>query len=395
MRIGMVLDKPFPPDPRVENEAKLLIEDGYEVHLFSYWEKGLPAFEVTDGIKVHRYKVSKLGHKLSALAYTVPLFRELMKPKLSNFIERHRLDTLHVHDMVIAEAVFMANEEYKLPFILDLHENRPEIMRMYRHVQQFPGNILINLDTWKRKQNEFIQRADRVVLVTPEAKQQAVLDAQVDPEKIYVVPNTVDPETFCNYPLKKEIIQKFKSFFTLVYVGDTSLRRGTDTAIKAVSLLKERIPEIRLILVGNSSGDADLKKLVEKLSIENHVYFEGWQEPSLFPSYIAASEAGLSPLKRNLHHDTTYANKLFQYMAMGRAVVASDCIAQANLVERENCGLIHIAGDEKSLAKQILQLYQNPKLRLQLAKNGKEAVRQKYDWKNIGRSLYKVYEGME
>lgn len=178
-------------------------------------------------------------------------------------------------------------------------------------------------------------------------------------------------------------------------MGDISLRRGTDTAIKAVSLLEERIPEIRLILVGNSSGDADLKKLVEKLSIENHVYFEGWQEPSLFPSYITASQAGLSPLKRNLHHDTTYANKLFQYMAMGRAVVASDCTAQANLVERKNCGLIHVAGDEKSLAKQILQLYQNPKLRLQMAKNGKEAVRQKYDWKNIGRSLYKVYEGME
>jgi hypothetical protein len=69
MKIGMILDKTFPPDPRVENEAISLIKSGNEVYLFCLsYNKNEDV--VVNEIKVKRYLSNKLEYKLSALEYT-------------------------------------------------------------------------------------------------------------------------------------------------------------------------------------------------------------------------------------------------------------------------------------------------------------------------------------
>ncbi|MBG7631242.1 MAG: glycosyltransferase family 1 protein, partial [Bacteroidetes bacterium] len=78
MRIGMILDKTFPPDPRVENEAISLIENGHEVFLFCLKYEDEKESEVIKGIQVKRYQSSKLIYKLSALAYTIPEYTLIM-----------------------------------------------------------------------------------------------------------------------------------------------------------------------------------------------------------------------------------------------------------------------------------------------------------------------------
>ena len=78
---------------------------------------------------------------------------------------------------------------------------------------------------------------------------------------------------------------------------------------------------------------------------------EGWQDESLFPSYISSGSIGISPLHRNIHHDTTYANKLFQYMSFGKPLLVSDATAQKNLIERTNSGLVHQEKNAVDFAK--------------------------------------------
>ena len=78
----MILDKTFPPDPRVENEAISLIENGHEVFLFCLKYANEKASEIINGIRVKRYASNKLEYKLSALAYTIPLYSFLMKSKI-------------------------------------------------------------------------------------------------------------------------------------------------------------------------------------------------------------------------------------------------------------------------------------------------------------------------
>jgi len=143
MKIGMILDAPYPIDPRVSNEASALISAGHEVYLFclSYSKKFIEK-EVVNSINVRRYYCSRLTYKLSALAYTFPFYKMIMSRKINNFLISNNIDKVHIHDIQIASSVFRANLK-SLPVTLDLHENRPEIMKYYKHVNSFFGKILI------------------------------------------------------------------------------------------------------------------------------------------------------------------------------------------------------------------------------------------------------------
>jgi glycosyltransferase involved in cell wall biosynthesis len=396
MRIGMILDSDFPPDSRVENEAISLINAGHDVYLFSLSYKSFEKQkENINGIEVRRYKANSLIYKLSAIAYPFPFYHWLLVTNLRDFILENKIEALHVHDMLIARAVFMVNKTFRLPLLLDLHENRPEIMKFYPHLNKIPGRYIIKPIIWEKWQMQLVKQADKVVLVTREAKQAYIRQYGLEPDKIVVVPNTVHLDIFTKYPIKDELIQKFRGSFNLLYVGDTGLRRGTAEAIRAVSLLKHDIPEIKLILVGKSSQDAVLKKLVSELQLQEYVAFEGWQDVSLFPSYIKAADICLSPISRNLHHDTTYPNKIFQYMAMGKALIVSNSTAQANVVEQESCGLVYPADDMEALATAVQKLFSNPEQREKMGEKGFQAVRERWNWKITSRELINLYEQMD
>lgn len=396
MRIGMILDKTFPPDSRVENEAISLIEAGHEVYLFCLQYGGQPTNESINGINVCRYKSNKLEYKLSALAYTISAYHKLLRPKIADFIAKNEVEVIHIHDMAIAEAVFNANEKFNLPVVLDLHENRPEIMRHYGHVKSWKGKLLINPDKWAKKQNEFVRKAEKIVVVTEEAKEQLLREVKRNSTDVVVVPNTVHPDIYLNYEIDQKIIDKYKDEFTLMYLGDTGLRRGTDTALKALAIIKDDLPNVKLVMVGkNDAEDHILKQLATDLGVKNYVDFEGWQDVSLFPSYVMAADVCLSPLKRNLHHDTTFANKLFQYMAMGKPVVVSNSTAQANVVKEEKCGLIHEAEKEEDLAEKISYLYKNNEEARLMGTAGKQAVLEKWNWKISSYGLIKMYDELK
>jgi len=334
MRIGMILDLPFPPDPRVENEAVSLINAGHEVFLFCLTYDKNQREEVINKIQVKRYLSNKLEYKLSALAYTFPYYAKLMKSKIHHFLLNNKIDVIHIHDIQIAAAVFKANKKTKLPVVLDLHENRPEIMRFYQHLQKFPGKQLISTKKWKQQEEKFIKKSDRVVVVTQESKDEIVLRTQKKSDKIVVVPNTVRKSFYENGKIDTTTSDRFKDEFVLLYIGNTGLRRGLETAIEAIAILKKDIPNIVLLIVGKSSDDVFLKQKVTKLNLQKQVVFEGWQDQSLFASYIKASAICISPLHRNQHHDTTYANKIFQYMSFAKPVLVSNATAQKNLIEK-------------------------------------------------------------
>ena len=392
MRIAMFLDTDFPPDSRVENEAVSLIGEGHEVVLFSLSYKSVVhAAENIRGIKVYRTPGSKLLYKLSALVYSLPFYTNIVSTKVNKFITEVKPDALHVHDMPIAAAVYKANKIFKLPVTLDLHEDRPEIMRFYPHMKKMSSKILISINQWKQKQLELMRKADNIILVTNEAKTKySNIDRSLK-EKIKVVPNTIVKDIFYQYPLDEQILSKFLGKKLVLYVGDTGLRRGTDVAIKAMPKVLKAMPEALLVIVGKSSEDGMLKSLVQELAIEKNVVFEGWQDVSLFPSYIKAATVCISPLKRNPHHDTTYANKIFQYMAMGKPQVVSNCPAQQHVIESENCGLVFTSENEIELAEKIVYLLKNKNIAEQMGGNAKEAVLTKWNWDITKKELMNIY----
>jgi len=394
MRIGMILDKPFPPDPRVENEAISLIDKGHEVYLFCLKYGQELSEETIKNIKVRRFTSTKVNYKFSALAYTFPYYTNTMAKKISQFIDSTNIEVIHIHDIQIAGAVFKATKNRKLPVVLDLHENRPEIMKFYPHLQKIPGKYLISAKKWKQKEEAFIKKASKVIVVTEESKKEIVDRVGADATKIIVVPNTVHKKYNKKPVFKEAILNKYANSFVLLYIGDTGLRRGLQTAIESVSLLKNKIENLKLVIVGSNSSDIVLKNQVKELGVENYVEFEGWKNETLFPSFIKASSVCISPLHKNLHHDTTYANKIFQYMSFEKPLLVSNVLAQENIVNRAQSGLIHEAKNSVDFTNKVLQLFEDDKLQTSLGINGKQFIENEFYWEKTSEELIELYRNL-
>ncbi|WP_232455961.1 glycosyltransferase family 4 protein [Polaribacter sp. SA4-10] len=391
----MILDAEFPPDPRVENEAISLVNNGHEVFLFclTYNNENRP--EIINEIQVKRYLSNNLEYKLSALAYTIPLYTFFMQKKIENFIKVHDIEAVHIHDIRIAQAVFNVNKKYKLPVVLDLHENRPEIMKFYPHLLKFPGKHVISPKKWKKKEEGFIKAANKVIVVTTEAKNEILKRVTVNENKIVEVPNTVRKDFYNNPKVFSEIVNEYSNKFVLLYIGDTGIRRGLKTAIKSIAILKDKIENIKLVIVGKNSTDFILKELVKGLQIENYVDFLGWKNQDLFQSYIVSSDICISPLYRNLHHDTTYANKIFQYMSLGKPLLVSNAIAQKTIIEKVNSGLIHKEKDVDDFSDKVLTLYNSSELRTELGKNGENFIKNEFCWEKTSKKLIDLYNNLQ
>jgi len=394
MRIGMILDTAFPPDPRVENEAVSLVISGHQVYLFCLEYGDEKVSEIINGIQVKRYKSSKFEYKLSALVYTIPFYTFLMQKKIDQFITETKIEALHIHDIRIAQAVFNANKKFNLPVVLDLHDNMPEVMKLYPHLQKFPGKYIISPKKWKQKEEEFIKKATKVISVSPEFIETLQMRLPSEKEKFILVPNTIRASFFEEYTVNASIIEKYKNKFVILYLGDTHVRRGLQTAISSVEKLKDKIPNIKLVIVGKNTTDVVLKQQVEDLKLYDFVDFEGWQNVALFQSYILSSAVCISPLHRNLQHDVAYANKIFQYMSLGKSLLVSDAIAQKRLIERTNSGLVHQEKDVKDFSDKILKLFSDEKLRTELGENGKNFVRNEFSWEQTSKKLLHLYDNL-
>ena len=147
----MILDTEYPIDPRVLNESLSLINSGNSVYLFCLsFKKNFIENEIIDGININRFYCSWFTYKMYALAYTLPFYKWIMSRKIKKFIKINKIKFLHIHDIQIASSVFLANSFFKLNTVLDLHENRPEIMKFYKHVNSFVGKLLIFPSLWKK-----------------------------------------------------------------------------------------------------------------------------------------------------------------------------------------------------------------------------------------------------
>ncbi|MEL7192597.1 MAG: glycosyltransferase family 4 protein [Bacteroidota bacterium] len=395
--IGMILDNSFPPDPRVVNEAQVLIRAGHRVHLFclDYTGGTQPQEEDYQGLHVIRHPVSPRMRSISALAYTLPFYHNLLAPPIEAFIHKHKIQILHVHDMQVVPAVQKANRKTSLPLFIDLHENRPEIMKFYTHVNTLQGKLLIYPSTWKKAEFRQIKEADAILVVTPEARDYYCEQIEVAKEKFVMLPNTVHADFYEDAQPLEDIEAMTQGKFNLLYLGETGFRRGIMTVLQSLPMLVDTIPNIQFVIVGKSVADATYKAFVKEKGLEVHVRFEGWQDVARFPSYILASQICVSPIHRNIHHDTTYANKIFQYLSLGKPILVSDATAQANIALDHNCGLVHRAEDAKEFADKVLQLYKDPAQQMEMGQKGQDFVRNSFTWLHTSQGLVQLYADWE
>lgn len=392
--ILMVLDHPYPPDVRVENEAQSLLSAGFDVSLLALAPDDRPALDVHEGVAVHRAIVpAKVRNVLRGFVSTLPLMDVYLARQIRRVYEQHPFDALHMHDLYLVGAGLRAGRRLGVPVVADLHENWVEALKHYAWSNRYPGKLVVNIPRWERTEQRWVRAADRLVVVIEEARERYAAMG-VPRERIAVVPNTVNLGAFRAFDIDEACVDRLRSPLTLVYTGGIDAHRGLETVVDAMPAILRGEPEARLVVVGDGRTKGELEARAAALGLGAQVQFEGWQPQEKLKSYIAAADLCLVPHLKTVHTDATIPHKLFHYMFMSKPVIVTDCRPLKRIVEDAEAGVVYPSGDADAFAEAVLRLRADPSGRAGMGERGHRAVVERYHWDATVGELIAMYEGL-
>ena len=226
-----------------------------------------------------------------------------------------------------------------------------------------------------------LKRIKKIVVITENLKE-ILIQKGIDGNKIFVAPDGVDLKDFevkeskeecrkkLNLPLDKNLI---------LYTGHLYKWKGVETLALASKFLSEK--ELIVIVGGIKWYLSDFKKFVKKNNLEK-VLVLGHKDYSQIPFYLKAADCLILTGTQNYETSKSYTSpmKMFEYMVLGRPIVASDLPSFREILNENNCIFVK-ADDPENLAKGIKKVLDNRELANKISKQAYKDV-QKYTWDN-------------
>jgi glycosyltransferase involved in cell wall biosynthesis len=151
--------------------------------------------------------------------------------------------------------------------------------------------------------------------------------------------------------------------------------------LDALGRLERRQPgRFAFVVVGDGPVRTALEAQTARLGLGGQVRFPGYVDHGRLPDLISNATLGLLPFRACEHIQSTLANKLFEYMALGLPVIASDAPPMERVLRETGAGLCFRSDDPADLARVIEELAADEAARKQKAEAGRRAAAQKYHW---------------
>jgi glycosyltransferase involved in cell wall biosynthesis len=269
----------------------------------------------------------------------------------------------------------------RVPFVLEMNASEVWV--------KVNWSRLVLKDLARRCESRALELADRVTVISEGVRRQ-LEPYGVSSQKIVLNPNGVDPKEFHpaidglsvrnTYGLKNRIVVGFIGTFTKWH--------GVETLFEASVSVAQQNTDIVFLLIGDGELRSVLELRAQRAGLEHRILFPGLIPHSAAPSYLAACDILVSPHLGFDNNEKFFGSptKLFEYMAMGKAIIASKLEQIGEVIEDGKTGLHSIPGDAAGLADKILTVAADVTLRRRLGSNARSIVESKYAWeRNVER----------
>ncbi len=343
-------------------ECKSLAAAGYDVTLVVADGNGN---EINSGIRI--IDAGKSSGRLSRM--TAAVWRVYKKALAVN------ADIYHFHDpelMIVAWFLKLKGKKV----IYDVHEDLPRQLFAKAYLNKTVARLLSFII--ERVENFFSARFSGIVTVTPFIRER------------FIKSNT-KVEIVCNFPLLSEF--SFTSATDkqneICYVGSITEERGVLYMLLAMETINARLN------LAGIFGTTELREKCEQFSGWEKVNELGFLNRTDILKIISQSRVGLAVLKNLPNYVDAYPIKIFEYMAAGIPVVASDFPLWKEIVEGNNCGICVAPNNTKAIADGVNRLLADENLAKQMGENGKKAVKEKYNWETESLNLLSFYKKLQ
>lgn len=313
--------------------------------------------------------------------------------QLLYFLKDKRYQIIHFRSIFEGFPIAINKKKYCDYLIFEVN-GLPSIELKYR----YPNVVEDRELSYKIEQQENIclQQAD--LIITPSyTTQQFLINKNINPQKIKVIPNGVDLNIF-KYCDQENNIQNYNYNFNLLYFGTFSPWQGVNLAIDALSLINQEINNnfnINLSIIGQGKPD-QIEKLNKKINRDQLTKQIKINPPVSQLELVkiihqhSAIIAPLTPNDRNLIQGCCPL-KILESMATGIPVIASDLPVVRELGNHQEHFLLFKPNSAKSIKEQILRLYFEEELNKKIVKNARAKIENCYTWEIAGTELIKLY----
>jgi len=226
---------------------------------------------------------------------------------------------------------------------------------------------------------------DLLIIEGPEYRDWFYQIHNVTPDRFRMVLLGADDDIY--HPLENS--KKGKNCFTVLYHGSFVRSHGIPTILKAADLL-QMDPKIEFIFIGTGPEEKQAVRLAKHWGLRN-VSFLGFVEMDELVRHISQADICLGVFGDTTQSMMTIQNKIFEAMAMGKAIITSDSLAlRASMTHGKHIYLCE-RGNPQSLVEAICDLKCDVSKRQRLGENAYQLFCERYNTENIGRNLAKHF----
>ncbi len=284
-----------------------------------------------------------------------------------------------------ALACWRTNTPYVLTVDADLLLERAVVNEPLHGVQAFAARRAALLT---------YRLADAIVCVSEPVRENLIHRWHVAPEKITVIPNGVDVSRFMQ-PVDTAVVrQKWQICAeapVVMFVGGFQRWHGIDRLLEAFVRVRTAVPKAQLVLVGDGPARPETEAQITALGLQDAVTLTGMVPHEHVPELLAVADVVTIPYPKLPAELWFSPLKLYEYMAAGKAIVASKDGQIADVLIDEVNGRLVEPGNVTELAQAIIHLLQHPEDRERLGYSARQQAVARHSWQaQIGR-LEAVY----
>lgn len=253
------------------------------------------------------------------------------------------------------------------------------------------------LDLLARYERLNVQAAARIFVVS-EVERRNLLKVGIAPEKIIVNLNGVDTDKFKPGAGGDEARRELgvtPDEIVVGFIGTFGPWHGVEVLAKAITEIP-RDPPVRFLLIGSGALRARVEEILREAGVTDRVLMPGAVEHERVPSLLDACDILVSshvPLDAEAEFFGS-PTKLFEYMAMGKGIVASRLGQIGEVLEHEKTALLVEPGSVRELADAIVCLSGSAELRKRLGAAARQTAVERYTWKHNAQRVIDAYRAL-
>jgi glycogen(starch) synthase len=370
----------------VRKLAEALVRQGVGVDVLTRASDGRsenwsPGLEETPAPTVHRVREPSWPRDLDRFVAWVQQMNDDMLAAGEALARENAYDLVHGHDWLVANAAAALADRIEVPYVTTIHAT--EHGRHQGWVEDPPQSHIHSVERWMAK------RADGLIVCSYYMRGHVADIFDVDERRIVVIPNGVDPNDLRPsgdlQALRGEFAASHEKLVLLV--GRLVYEKGFQLALDALPGVIERIGNVRFLVAGSGTHEAELRSQAQRLGLATHGTFLGWIGDDVLHSLYRIADLCVVP---SIYEP--FGLVALEAMASGCPCIVADTGGLREVVPvGERVGLRFNGGDAEHLGVMIERLLVDDELRDRLVTEASEHVL-RFDWDDIAQRTRGIYD---